>query len=144
MEPRHRVEAGTPAIGEAIGLGAAADYLREIGMENIEGHERKLTQKMYEGLNEIPKVEVYGPEPKQRIGIIPFNVGDLNPHDVALALDVSADIMVRSGHHCALPLVKEIIRKPGTVRASAYFYNTREEIDKLVSAVGEIAQALAK
>jgi len=139
-----RFEAGTPAIGEAIGLGAATDYLRKIGMENVEGHERKLTQQMYEGLIEIPEVEVYGPEPKQRIGIIPFNVGDLNPHDVALALDVSADIMVRSGHHCALPLMKNLIRKPGSVRASAYFYNTKEEIDKLVSAVREIAEGLTK
>ncbi len=139
-----RFEAGTPAIGEAIGLGAAIDYLRKIGMENIEGHERRLTQQMYGGLSEIPKVEVYGPEPKQRIGIVPFNVGDLNPHDVALALDVSADIMVRSGHHCALPLMKNLIRKPGSVRASAYFYNTEEEIDKLISTVREIAEGLTR
>lgn len=139
-----RFEAGTPAIGEAIGLGAATDYLRENGMENIEGHERKLTQQMYEGLSEIPKVEVYGPASKQRIGIMPFNVGDLNPHDVALTLDVSADIMVRSGHHCALPLMKSLIRKPGSVRASAYFYNTKEEIDKLISTVREIAEGLIR
>jgi len=71
-------------------------------------------------------------------------VGDLNPHDVALALDVSANIMVRSGHHCALPLTKNIIHKPGSVRASVYFYNTRDEVDKLVSTVGEIAETIAK
>ena len=138
-----RFEAGTPAVAETIGLGAAVDYLQKIGMENIEDHERVLTKRMYEGLNEVPKVEVYGPEPKHKVAITAFNVGDLNPHDVALALDVSANIMVRSGHHCALPLAKEVIRKSGTVRASAYFYNTKEEIDKFTSTVGEIAQTLA-
>ncbi len=139
-----RFEAGTPAIAEAIGLGAAIDYLRKIGMENIESHEKKLTKKMYDGLGEITKVEVYGPKPEHRVGIMSFNVGDLNPHDVALALDVSANIIVRSGHHCALPLTKSLIRKPGSVRASTYFYNTGEEIDKLTSTVREIAETLVR
>jgi cysteine desulfurase/selenocysteine lyase len=139
-----RFEAGTPSIAEALGLGAAVDYLREIGMENIERHEKELTKQMYEGFTGLPKVEVYGPEPEFKIGITSFNVGDLNPHDVALALDVSADIMVRSGHHCALPLTKNVIRKHGSVRASVYIYNTKEEIDKLISTVGEIAEAIAK
>lgn len=139
-----RFEAGTPAIAEAIGLGAAVDYLTEIGMENIQSHEKVLTERMYEGLMDFPKVEVYGPEPEYKIGVTSFNVGDLNPHDVALALDVSADIMVRSGHHCALPLTKHIIRKPGSVRASVYLYNTKEEIEKLVSTVGEIAETIAR
>lgn len=138
-----RFEAGTPAIAETIGLGAAVDYLQEVGMENIEGYEKKLTRQMYEGFEGIPKVEVYGPEPENKIGITTFNVGELNPHDVALALDVSADIMVRSGHHCAIPLAKNLLRKKGTVRASAYFYNTEQEIDKLVSTVREIAESLA-
>ncbi|MFQ6065142.1 MAG: aminotransferase class V-fold PLP-dependent enzyme [Candidatus Bathyarchaeia archaeon] len=138
-----RFEAGTPAIAESIGLGAAVGYLKKIGMRNIEEHERKLAKKMYEGLSGISNVEVYGPEPKERIAIMPFNVGDLNCHDVALALDVSANIMVRSGHHCALPLTNQIIRKPGTVRASAYFYNTGEEVDKFLSAVKEVSKALA-
>jgi len=139
-----RFEAGTPDVAGAIGLGAAVDYLNKIGMENIERHEKLLTKQMYDGLTAVPKVEVYGPEPERRVCIIPFNVADLNPHDVALALDVSANIMVRSGHHCAQPLSKNVICKPGTVRASAYLYNTKEEIEKLVSAVGEIAQTLAK
>ncbi len=139
-----RFEAGTPAIAEVIGLGAAVNYLKKIGMENVEDHERKLAKQMYEGLSEISKVEIYGPEPKNRVAIVPFNVGDLNCHDVALTLDVSANIIVRSGHHCALPLTKDIIRKPCTVRASAYFYNTEEEIDKLLSAVREISETLAK
>jgi cysteine desulfurase/selenocysteine lyase len=139
-----RFEAGTPAIAESIGLGAAVDYLEKIGMENVLDHERKLTKQMYEGLSEIPKVEIYGPEPQKRIAIMPFNVGDLNCHDVALTLDVSANVMVRSGHHCALPLTRNIIRKPGTVRASAYFYNTREEIERLLSGVREISETLVK
>lgn len=139
-----KFEAGTPGIAEAIGLGAAVDYLRKIGMENIERHEKKLTKQMYDGLTGLPKVEVYGPEPEFKIGIMSFNVGDLNPHDVALALDVSANIMVRSGHHCALPLTKNIIRKAGSVRASVYLYNTKEEIEKLVSTVEEIAKTIAR
>jgi len=143
VEGPMRFEAGTPGIGEAIGLGAAIDYLRKIGMENVESYERVLTRRMFEGLKDISKLEIYGPEPEGKVGIMTFNVGDLNPHDVALALDVSADIMVRSGHHCALPLTKNIIRKPGSVRASVYIYNTKEEIDKLVSSVGEIAEAIA-
>jgi len=99
---------------------------------------------MYDGLTALPNVEVYGPEPERRVGIMPFNVGDLNPHDVALALDVSANIMVRSGHHCAQPLSKTVICKPGTVRASCYFYNMLSEIDLLVSSVKEIAETMAK
>jgi cysteine desulfurase/selenocysteine lyase len=139
-----RFEAGTPNVAAAIGLGAAIDYLQQIGMKNIENHERRLVRKMYEGLIELPKLEVYGPEPEKRVGIISFNVGNLNPHDVALALDVSANIMVRSGHHCALPLSKTILGKQGSVRASIYIYNTDEEIEKLVSTVKEIAETLAK
>lgn len=139
-----RFEGGTPDIAAVIGLGAAVDYLTKIGMDKIENYEKLLVRRLYEGLTAVPNVEVYGPEPERRVGILPFNVGDLNPHDVALALDVSANIMVRSGHHCALPLSKEVIRKPGTVRASSYFYNTLSEIDLLVSSVKEIAETMAK
>lgn len=139
-----RFEGGTPDIAAVIGLGAAVDYLTKIGMDKIENYEKSLVRRMYEGLTALPNVEVYGPEPERRVAIIPFNVGDLNPHDVALALDVSANIMVRSGHHCAQPLSKEVICKPGTVRASSYFYNTLSEIDLLVSSVKEIAETMAK
>ena len=139
-----RFEAGTPAIAESIGLGAAVDYLQNLGMENIESYEKKLTKQMYEEFVRLPKVELYGPEPKNKIGITAFNVDAMNPHDVALALDVSANIMVRSGHQCALPLMKNIIHKSGSVRASVYFYNTMDEIDRFVSAVREIAEAMAK
>ena len=140
-----KFEAGTPPIAEAIGLGAAVDYLKGVQLENIQAHERELVKRMYRGLVDVPGSEVYGPEkPEQRTGIVSFNVGDLNPHDIALALDVSADIMVRSGHHCCLPLTKELLkRREGTVRASLYLYNTQEEVEKLVSTVDEIARSLA-
>jgi cysteine desulfurase/selenocysteine lyase len=139
-----KFEAGTPAIAEAIGLGAAVDYLKKIRIENIEAHERELMKRMYQGLVEIPGVEVYGHKKLgQRTGIVSFNVGDLNSHDVALALDVSANIMVRSGHHCCLPLTKELLkRREGTVRASLYLYNTKEEVEKLISTVNDIARSL--
>lgn len=139
-----RFEAGTPDIAAAIGLSAAIDYLQQIGMENIKIHEKKLVKLIYEGLNELPEAEVYGPKPERRVGIVPFNLGDLNPHDVALALDVSANIMVRSGHHCALPLNKTILGKPRSVRASVYIYNTKEEIEKFISSVKELAETLSK
>jgi cysteine desulfurase/selenocysteine lyase len=138
-----RFEAGTPPIAEVIGLGAAVDYLQKVGIENIETHEKELACKMYEEFHKIPKIEIYGPEPKRKISILPFNVGNLNSHDVALALDVTANIMTRSGHHCALPLMKEVLKKGGLIRASTYFYNTKEEVDKLAIAVREIAENLA-
>jgi cysteine desulfurase/selenocysteine lyase len=88
-------------------------------------------------------VKVYGPEdPKNRVALTSFNVGDLNPHDVALALDVSKKIMIRSGHHCALPTMKEIIHADGTARASLYVYNTAEEVEVLLSTMEEIARSL--
>jgi cysteine desulfurase/selenocysteine lyase len=139
-----RFEGGTPDIAGVIGLGAAVDYLAGIGMNRIEAYERTLVKQMYNGLSGLHHVEIYGPEPEQRVGIVPFNVDDLNPHDVALALDVSANIMVRSGHHCAQPLSKTVICRQGTVRASSYFYNTPSEINTLVSAVKEIADTMTK
>jgi cysteine desulfurase/selenocysteine lyase len=137
-----RFEAGTPAIADIIGLGAAVEYLKEIGLESIERHEAKLTERIYEGLRSIPKVEVYSPEPKYKVGITSFNVEGLSHHDVALALDALARIMVRSGHHCALPLMRGVIRRPGSVRASTYLYNIVEEAERFISAVEEITKKL--
>ncbi|MCJ7609934.1 cysteine desulfurase [Candidatus Bathyarchaeota archaeon] len=139
-----RFEAGTPPVAEAIGLGRAADYLRQIGMDQIQQHEERLVTRMYEDLSAISNVTVYGPKPEHRTGIVSLNIGDLNPHDVALALDVSANIMVRSGHHCAYPVMKEVIHAPsGSVRASLYLYNTEREVDLFITTVREIASSLA-
>ncbi|MEM2094043.1 MAG: cysteine desulfurase [Candidatus Bathyarchaeia archaeon] len=139
-----RYEAGTPPIAETIGLGAAVDYLQRIGLSEVRAHEERLTKRMYEGLLKIPKVNVYGPEPEKRSGVVSFNIGNLNPHDVALALDVSSNVMVRSGFHCSYPAVKEVIHSStGTVRASLYIYNTEEEVDVFLSTVREIAASLA-
>ncbi len=140
-----RFEAGTPPIAEAIGLGGAVDYLLKVGLGEIEKHERGLVKRMHEGLSEIPKVEVYGPgDPGKRGGILSFNIEGMGPHDVAAVLDNTAKIMVRSGHHCAMPLHTKLLNRPnGTVRASVYVYNTGEEIEKFISTVEEISRTLA-
>jgi len=142
-ESPERFEAGTPAVAEAIGLGAAVDYLMALGMGSVEKHDRYVSWAIREGLMEIEGVEVYGPrEPEHGMSVVSFNVEGLNPHEVALALDASANIMVRSGHHCAMPLVKHLLNRPqGTVRASTYIYNTLDEAEKLVEAVRKIVEA---
>jgi len=140
--PPERFEAGTPPIAQVIGLGASVDYLNEISFDAIEKHEKKLTAKALNGLHEIKNIETYGPCANKRIGVIPFNISNLNPHDAAAILS-DQNIMVRSGHHCCLPLMKEILKKPeGVIRASIYIYNTEEEIEKFVSVIEEIAQEL--
>jgi cysteine desulfurase/selenocysteine lyase len=143
VQSPQRFEAGTPPIAEVIGLGAAIDYLNDIGMDKIRVHEIKLIKKLYDELFAVPKVTVYGPEPKHRVGILSFNVEGLSPHDVALALDIEAKIMVRSGDHCAIPLMKDVIHQPrGTVRASTYLYNTDEEIEKFLEMMSILSAAL--
>ncbi len=139
--PPMKYEAGTPAIAQVIGLGAACRYLDQVGMKNIEEWDLKLANRLLDGLSEIDGVEIYGPkDPKQRVGLATFNIEDMNPHDVALTLDLEYDVATRSGHHCALPLMKELYHlNQGNVRASTYLYNTVEEIDHLISAVEEIA-----
>jgi len=139
----HRFEAGTPAIAEGIGLGRAVDYLAQLGMENVRAHEVRLGKALHEGLKKIREVKLYGPEDSaDRVALASFNVGDLSPHDVALALDVSKKIMIRSGHHCALPTMKEVIHANGTARASLYIYNTADEVELFLSTVEEIANSL--
>jgi cysteine desulfurase/selenocysteine lyase len=137
-------EAGTPPIAEAIALGEAARYLRAVGLREISRHEKLLVRILYAGLASIEKVEIYGPGPRERAGIVSFNVGGLSPHDVAATLDNAGKIMVRSGHHCAMPLHSKILKRPdGSVRASLYLYNTKEEIEKLVAVVEEVARVFA-
>lgn len=144
-EPPARFEAGTPPIAEAIGLGEAVSYLTKIGFDSIVKHEKSLIESTYRGLANVRGVEVYGPsDVSKKSGIISFNVKGMNPHDVAAILDESANIMVRSGHHCAMPLHKELLNRPeGSVRASVYVYNTQGEVERLVETVAEIAKTLA-
>jgi len=139
--PPMKFEAGTPAIAQVIGLGEACIYLQQVGMDNVSNWDHVLAKKLVDGLLEIEGVEVYGPhDPKQRVGLATFNIKNMNPHDVALTLDTEYDIGIRSGHHCALPLMKELFQiKEGNARASTYLYNTKNEIEKLLSAVEEIA-----
>ncbi len=136
-----RFEGGTPNIAGAIGFGRAIDYLKKIGMDKIKDHEAKLTERLLEGLLEIKRVEIYGSlNFKERIGVVSFNIKDLNPHDVALMLDEASNIMVRSGHHCCMPLMKYFGLKEGAVRVSFYLYNTEEEVDTFLETVKEIAK----
>ncbi len=136
-----KFEAGTPNVAGVIGLESAVSYLRAVGMEKIRRHEARLTEKILDGLSSIEGVEVYAlsaPQ-EQRIGVVSFNVKDLNPHDVALILS-EANIMVRSGHHCCMPLMKEL-GVDGTVRASLYLYNTEEEVESFLEVVEGIARS---
>ncbi|MEM3485385.1 MAG: cysteine desulfurase [Candidatus Methanomethyliaceae archaeon] len=140
----NKYEAGTPPIAEAIGMGAAATYLMNIGMDNIEDHERKLTRRMLQGLANIEGISLYGPkDAEKRAGIISFNLKGMNPHDVAVALDTTSGVMVRSGHHCALPLHKHVLNAPnGSVRASVYLYNNYDDVDVFLDTLAEISKTL--
>lgn len=134
-----KYEGGTPPIAEAIGLGAAVSLLRDIGMDKIEAHERMITEKLIKGLSEIDGIKLYGPrDASKRAGIVAFNVNGKHPNEVALHLD-RLKIMVRSGHHCALPLHKFVLKAPsGTVRASIYFYNTVDDVVRLIDALSQL------
>lgn len=123
-----KFEGGTPIIAGAIGLGAAIDFLEEVGLEEIEAHEKKLAQYALDRLQSIDGVTVYGPQ--ERAGLVTFNLDDVHPHDVATVLD-SEGIAVRAGHHCAQPLMKWL-EVTATARASFYLYNTKEDVDAFV------------
>ncbi|MEH7523826.1 cysteine desulfurase [Bacillus sp. JJ1503] len=126
-----KFEGGTPIIAGAIGLGAAIDFLQEIGLEHIEAHEHELAAYALEKMSKVEGITIYGPkEVSKRTGVVTFNLDDVHPHDVATVLDAEG-IAVRAGHHCAQPLMKWL-KASATARASFYLYNTEEEIDKLV------------
>ncbi|MEK6979753.1 MAG: cysteine desulfurase [Candidatus Micrarchaeota archaeon] len=132
----HKFEAGTPGIAEAIGLHAAIDYLRTVGMEEIAEHEKKLTEYAMERFREAEGIKQYGPaNANNRLGIIPFTIDGVHPHDVAAILD-EYNVAIRSGHHCAMPL-HERLGLDSTNRASFYLYNTQEEIDRMINAIEE-------
>lgn len=135
-----RYEAGTPNISGAIGFACAVEYLEALGMDEIQQHEEQLTRQILDGLTAIGNVEVFGPgADSDRIGVISFGIRGLNPHDVAVMLDSEASIMVRSGHHCCMPLMEHLGLPEGTVRASLYCYNNAEDVTLLVDTVRSIA-----
>jgi cysteine desulfurase/selenocysteine lyase len=126
----HKFEAGTPPIAQAVGLGAAIDYLTEVGLEAVERHEAELTAYAWGRLSELPGLTLYGPPPERRAGIVSFNLDGIHPHDVAQVVD-SEGVAVRAGHHCNQPLMTSL-GVDATTRASFYLYTLPEEIDRLV------------
>jgi cysteine desulfurase/selenocysteine lyase len=136
-----KFEAGTQAIAEVIGLGAAVDYLNELGMENIREHEREITEYAYEALSEIEGLTMYGPPPSHRAGVISFSLDGVHPHDLATIADRD-QVCLRAGHHCAMPLMTRL-NVPATARASFYVYTLKDEVDRLVGSIRE-AQRIFK
>jgi cysteine desulfurase/selenocysteine lyase len=128
-----KYEAGTPAIIEAVGLGAAVDYLRQLDMEQVRAHEHALTVYALERLRAIPGLTIFGPPAERRGGVISFTLGDIHAHDLATLLDREG-VAVRAGHHCAQPLM-ERLQVAATARASFYVYTTSAEIDTLAEAL---------
>ena len=129
-----KFEAGTPNISGAVGLGAATKYLMEIGMQNIREHEIEITKYAYNNLMNIDGIEILGPENIDiRAGLISFNIPDIHPHDLGTFLD-SKGIAIRTGHHCAMPLIKKL-GSHSSARASFYIYNTNKEIDKFTEEI---------
>ncbi|MGN9840487.1 cysteine desulfurase [Nonomuraea sp. H19] len=139
----HKFEAGTPPIVEAIGLGAAVDYLTEVGMDAIEAHERELTAYALDALRAVPTLRIIGPQTlEQRGGTVSFTLEGIHPHDVGQILDDQFGVAVRVGHHCARPLHLRF-GIPATTRASFYLYNTTGEIDALVRGLHHVQKVFA-
>jgi cysteine desulfurase/selenocysteine lyase len=137
-EVPYKFEAGTPNMAHAVGLGAAVDYLTDLGMDWVHAHEQALAAHAMDSLSTVPDLHIYGPPAADRGGVVTFNLiknGDLliHPHDLASIVDREG-IAIRAGHHCAQPLM-EHYGVPATARASFYIYNTPEEVDKLVEAL---------
>ncbi len=132
----HKFEAGTPAIAESVGFGAAVDYLSAIGMEQISGHEHEIIEYALERLEEVPGLQVFGPSADKKGGVASFTFDGVHPHDVAQILDRDG-IAVRAGHHCAQPL-HEKFGIPATTRASFYLYSTKSEVDALIEGIYKV------
>jgi cysteine desulfurase/selenocysteine lyase len=133
-----KFEAGTPDVSAAVGLGVAAEYLMAIGMDRVRAHERDLTAYALDRLATVPGIVLYGPPAELRSGVVPFNITGVHPHDVAQVLD-RFGVCVRAGHHCTMPL-HERLDLAATARASFNVYSTREDIDALVAALGEVVR----
>ena len=129
----YKFEAGTMNVAQAVGLGAAVDYLERLGMQNVREHEKQLGDHAYRRLSEIEGVALYGPE-RNRTGLVSFSLPDVHPHDLSQLLDEEG-VAIRSGHHCAQPLMRRL-GVAATARASFYVYNTEDEVDALVEGLG--------
>ncbi|RDL27507.1 cysteine desulfurase SufS [Serratia fonticola] len=136
--PPWRFEAGSPNTAGMMGLGAAIDYVEALGLENIHDHEQSLMRYALDGLQQVPTLKIYGPA--QRAGVIAFNLGEHHAYDVGSFLD-QYGIAIRTGHHCAMPLM-EFYQVPSMCRASLALYNTREEVDRLVTGLQRIHSLL--
>lgn len=134
----YKFEAGTSAIAESVGFGAAVDYLEDLGMGLVSSHEHMLVEYAMERLIEIPGVQIFGPPAEKRGGVVAFTLDGVHPHDVSQILDEQG-IAVRAGHHCAMPL-HDKFNIPATTRASFYLYNTPEEVDHLAEAVYKVKE----
>ncbi|HEX9362442.1 MAG TPA: cysteine desulfurase, partial [Candidatus Dormibacteraeota bacterium] len=130
-----KFEAGTQAIAEVIGLGAAVDYLNGLGMDAVRAHELEITDYAYEALSDIDGLTLYGPPPARRAGVVSFCLKGIHPHDLATIADRD-QVCLRAGHHCAMPLMTRL-GVPATARASFYVYTQKEEVDRLVSSIKE-------
>ena len=129
-----KFEAGTPNIAGAVGLKSAIDYLQDISMEEIREHEKDITEYMYNEIRNIEGIDILGPENiDERAGLISFNVPDVHPHDLGTFLDTKG-IAIRTGHHCAMPLIKKL-GSHSSARASFYIYNTKQEIDEFINQI---------
>jgi cysteine desulfurase/selenocysteine lyase len=137
----HKFEAGTAPMAEAVGFGAAIDYLGAVGLDAIEAHEHELAAYALGRLGEIPGITLYGPPADRRAGIVSFNVEGIHPHDVAQILDMQG-VAIRAGHHCCQPLMQKL-GVAATNRASFYLYTVREEIDQLVDGLHTVRKVFA-
>jgi cysteine desulfurase / selenocysteine lyase len=134
----YKFEAGTPAIAESVGFGAAVDYLSSLGMDAIAAHEHEITEYALERLEEVPGVRLFGPDAQYKGGVAAFTLEGVHPHDVAQILDQDG-IAIRAGHHCAQPL-HEKFGIPASSRASFYLYNTKAEVDLLVNGIYKVKE----
>jgi cysteine desulfurase/selenocysteine lyase len=137
----HKFEAGTAPMAEAVGLGAAIDYLEAVGLDAIEAHEHELAAYALGRLAEVPGITLYGPPADRRAGIVSFNLEGIHPHDVAQILDLQG-VAIRAGHHCCQPLMHKL-GVAATNRASFYLYTIPEEIDQLVEGLHAVRKVFA-
>ena len=136
----YKFEAGTPAIGEAVGFGAAIEYVTAVGLEAIERHEHQLVEQTMAALEELPWITVFGPPVDRRAGIVSFDVEGIHPHDVAQILDWEG-VAVRAGHHCTQPLMTRL-GVAATTRASFYLYSIPEEVERLLAGLHKVKASL--